>query len=474
MKTKIISFIAILLILTAAFGNTAYNPIVFAEQTDSGTASDNSSNKGNDKKADSAASDENSDEDEPKIKEPKIKDGTDEDYKPTASGLIIGDTKTGLIIYKENSDEEFNPGSLVKVITAITAIEFSKDFDKKVKVPEGIFKNYTHTEGNLGLKSGDEISIGNLISAMIMQDAGDCAVVLANTVCETYDRFIIEMNGVLKRSGAKNTSVSEPTGCEGKKQYTTLDDMFKIMRYASNNKKFLELTDKNTISNGTRGGNAGGGRTANINRFMSDYFSESYYNTNIHGIKGYYNDDDDCGMAVRYIDDAYDMIALCTGSDYVNSRNYAYEDIRYLLRKAYRSYSNYVLAAENDILGEIEITNGKESKRVLLLCKNEIDARLPNEYDRNKIEKKVEKTGDVRAPIKKGEKLGTVTVFYDGTECGKSDLIADRDIDSSIINYVMYCINTAVGSIYFKLVIIIAALAFIVRMVQVNTGKGKK
>ena len=124
MKTKIISFIAILFILTASFGNTANNLSVFAEQTDSGTASDNSSNNAGDKKADSAASDENSDEDEPKIKEPKIKDGTDEDYKPTASGLIIGDTKTGLIIYKENSDEKINPGSLVKVITAITAIEF--------------------------------------------------------------------------------------------------------------------------------------------------------------------------------------------------------------------------------------------------------------------------------------------------------------------------------------------------------------
>lgn len=473
MKTKIISFIAILFILTAFFGNTANNLSVFAEQTDSGTVSGNSSNKDSDKKSDSAASGENSDENEPKIKEPKIKDGTDEDYKPTASGLIIGDTKTGLIIYKENSDEKINPGSLVKVITAITAIEFSKDLDKKVKVPEGIFKNYTHTDGNLGLKSGDEITVANLISAMIMQDSGDCAVVLANTVCETYDRFIIEMNGVLKRSGAKNTSVSEPTGSEGKKQYSTLDDMFKIMRYASNNKKFLELTDKNTISNGTSGGNAGRGRTANTNRFMSDYFSESYYNANIHGIKGYYNDDDDCGMAVRYIDDTYDMIALCTGSDYVNSRNYAYEDIRYLLRKAYRSYSNYVLVSENDILGEIEITNGKESKRVLLLCKDEIDARLPNEYDKNKIEKKVTKNSDVKAPIKKGEKLGSVTVLYDGTECGKSDLIADRNIESSILNYIMHCVNTAVGSIYFRLILIIAAAAFILRMIQVNIRKRK-
>ena len=109
----------------------------------------------------------------------------------------------------------------------------------------------------------------------------------------------------------------------------------------------------------------------------------------------------------------------------------------------------------------------------MLLCKDEIDARLPNEYDKNKIEKIVKKNSDVKAPIKKGEKLGSVTVLYDGTECGKSDLIADRNIESSILNYVMHCINTAVGSIYFRLILIIAAAAFILRMIQVNIRKRK-
>lgn len=468
MKTKVISFItAAMLFLSFNFSyiHTCIN--AYAESSQSAD-DDERDNTKSDKEAGSDAAD---DEDEVKIKEPKIKDGTDESYKPTADSLIVGDTQTGLIIYEKNSDKKINPGSLVKVITAITAIEFTKDFDKKVKVPEGIFKNYTFTDGNLGLKSGDEISVSNLISAMIMQDAGDCAVVLANTVCETYDRFIIEMNGILKRSGAENTVITEPTGNEGKKQSSTLGDMFKIMRYASKNRKFLELTDKNTIDNGTSKGNAGSGRTANTNRFMSDYFTDSYYNTNIHGIKNYYNEDDDCGMAVRYIDDSYDMIALCSGSDYVLSKNYAYEDIRYLLRKAYRSFSNYEIVGENEIVGEIEITNGKNNKRVLLLCKDKIGTRLPNGYDKNKISKNIEKKENVSAPIKKGDVLGSITVYYDNVECGKSQLIADRDIDSSILSYASHCFGTVVNSIYFKLAIVITVLSFISRMIYVNRRK---
>ena len=80
----------------------------------------NTSNAGGKKKDDGKKDDGKKDEEE-------AADDEVEKYSPHASLMLMADGDTGLVMYEKNADKQFNPGGLVKILTAITAIELCDD-----------------------------------------------------------------------------------------------------------------------------------------------------------------------------------------------------------------------------------------------------------------------------------------------------------------------------------------------------------
>ena len=163
-----------------------------SDDTKEKEASDNSEKDSKDDKDKEEKDKDKKDKEEKKEEKPK-------EYLPHSKYMLAVDLNSGLFTYEKNSDESFKPGALVKILTAITVLENVKDINKKVTVPEGILEDYNYDCGNIGLRYGEILSVRTLLEAMLIYDAGDCALALAHTTGESYEKFIALMNDTAKK-----------------------------------------------------------------------------------------------------------------------------------------------------------------------------------------------------------------------------------------------------------------------------------
>ena len=89
-----------------------------------------------------------------------------------------------------------NGGRLVKEFPHIPGIDFS---------------GTVLESENSKFQEGDEVSIKDLLYAIIVQSGNDASVVLAEGISFTEENFVIEMNNTAKKLGMKNTFFTNST-----------------------------------------------------------------------------------------------------------------------------------------------------------------------------------------------------------------------------------------------------------------------
>ena len=131
--------------------------------------------------------------------------------KTTAS--LIGDANSGALFVAENIDEPLPIASISKLMTF---------FLVKEKIAEGKFKLEdkvkvsviaSSVEGSsLDLKAGEEISIKDLLDGLMIVSGNDAAVALAELVGETESKFVTMMNDKASELGLKNATFTNASG----------------------------------------------------------------------------------------------------------------------------------------------------------------------------------------------------------------------------------------------------------------------
>lgn len=156
-------------------------------------------------------------------------------------------TSEGRLIYRRNAEERLPMASITKVMTALVVLERVQNIDSIVKITS----EAVGTEGSsIYLKLGDEITVRDLLYALMLASANDSAVALAVYVAETEQAFAELMNQKAIQLGMADTCFKNPHGlsCEG--HYTTAVDYAKLMSYALDDPSFMEIigTAKRTLS----------------------------------------------------------------------------------------------------------------------------------------------------------------------------------------------------------------------------------
>lgn len=131
--------------------------------------------------------------------------------KTTAS--LIGDANSGALFIAENIDEALPIASISKLMTF---------FLVKEKIAEGKFKLEdkvkvsviaSSEEGSsLDLKAGEEISVKDLLDGLMIVSGNDAAVALAELVGETESKFVTMMNDKASELGLKNATFTNASG----------------------------------------------------------------------------------------------------------------------------------------------------------------------------------------------------------------------------------------------------------------------
>ncbi|UPA22712.1 serine hydrolase [Candidatus Peribacteria bacterium] len=146
----------------------------------------------------------------------------------SASGVIITDLESGQVLFERNADISRPMASLTKLMTALIIVE-NHPLDTLVKVPMDILKtagnDYEH------LPPGDTFTVGDLLSAMLINSSNDAAVTLAKFHSGTIADFATVMNDRAASLGLLHTSYENPIGFDAPLQDSTPQDLAWLAMY---------------------------------------------------------------------------------------------------------------------------------------------------------------------------------------------------------------------------------------------------
>lgn len=138
----------------------------------------------------------------------------------TARAAVAIDLKTGAILFARDHQEELAPASVTKLLTALVARDVYF-LDQVLVVDQNLF-----VPGNsIAFTAGEEVSVANLIKALLIQSGNDAAEILALNHPEGYQGFINQMNEHASALGLTNSHFLNPSGLDAPGHHSSALDI---------------------------------------------------------------------------------------------------------------------------------------------------------------------------------------------------------------------------------------------------------
>lgn len=380
-----------------------------------------------------------------------------------SKAAILVEVSTGRILYEKNSTKQLYPASTTKVMTAILVLEKCNLTDM-VTVNETALGNLPSGYVTCNLQVDEEISVNDLLYALMVKSANDAAYVLAEHVGGSVDAFADMMNIKAREIGCTGTHFVNPNGVHDDRHYSTAYDLYLITKYAMQNETFRKLvaTTEYTLPATNKYPNAD--RSFTTTNQLLNPESTAYYYKYATGVKtGYTSQAGNCiiSMASR---DGLDFIAVVLGGGATPSGlNARFIDSKTLFNYGYDNYTLTKVKEAKTVVETIEIENGaKETKNLNVLINDSITVINNKSINMNDIIPEIKIDENLLAPIEKGQVIGSIKYKVDDIEYS-SELIADHAVEEK--------------PDYTILILIIAGLLLVViggRLYRKTTKKSKK
>ena len=139
---------------------------------------------------------------------------------------ILVDVATGRILAERNSHQHMFPASTTKTMTALVALTYGK-LDQTVTVGPAAAAT---GESSIGLQVGETFTLADLLRAALIKSANDSCVAIAEGVAGNVPAFVDLMNKKARELGALDTHFANPHGLHNPDHYTSAYDLALIAR----------------------------------------------------------------------------------------------------------------------------------------------------------------------------------------------------------------------------------------------------
>ncbi len=183
-----------------------------------------------------------------------------------AEAAVVMDAKTRRVLFTKNATQIMYPASTTKMVTLLTALERG-DLDSIVTVSPNAAAT---EESNLGLNAGDQLTLRDLLTGMMLISGNDAAVAAAEHIAGSVPAFADMMNARVDKIGMVNTHFSNPNGLpDPYNHYSTALDLAKIAATGMQNPDFSRIVS--TPEYVVHLLNRAPIKVSNINKFLKIY-----------------------------------------------------------------------------------------------------------------------------------------------------------------------------------------------------------
>lgn len=343
------------------------------------------------------------------------------DFDITGEYVTLYNMNEDTLLYSKNDTKKTSIASLTKMMTTLVAIEEIDDLDKIVTIKERDFEG-TVGYSKAGFKVGDKVTYRDLLYGIILPSGADAVNAVVNNTLG-YDKFIKKMNETAKKIGMNDTSYANPVGKDDENNYSTSNDLAKLLKYALKNKtiKTIFTTKNYKTSNGIN-------LESTVNRY------ENILNTNeIKGAKsGFTKDAGRCLASITTLNNV-DYLLVVINSSTTNPYN-AIKDTITIYDYYNNDYGYKNIINDDTFIKEIPVDFSKE-KTYKITGSEDIEKYLKNNTE---VTYKYVGSDKVTFNTKKGSKLGVVKIYDGDVLLATSNVYLENNIEYyPIITYIM-------------------------------------
>lgn len=353
-----------------------------------------------------------------------------------AKSAILIEASTGEILYEKNSHEKLPPASMTKMMSMLVIVENIEkgviSWDEKITVSE----NASSMGGSqILLETGEQMTVSDLFKGVAVMSGNDAVVALAEAVAGTKDEFVKMMNNKAKELGLKDTSFKNPHGLDEANHYTSAYDMAMIAKELVKHEKVLEYTS--IYEDYLRKGTDKEIWLTNTNKLVRFY-------TGVDGLKTGYTSEAGYCLTATAKKNSMRLISVAMGEPDSKTRNV---EITSMLDYGFAQYRVTSLINKNKVIAKVEVDKGKQ-KYAEIVPKSEVTIMSKKTNKIGKITYKLE-TKNIKAPVNKNQKVGTLQILENGKEINKVDVVVKSKISKANIGelYLRYLSDIVNGQI---------------------------
>lgn len=347
------------------------------------------------------------------------------------SGIIM-EASTGKILFDKNMDEQKSPASMTKIMTMLLTVEAIESGKISLEDEVNISANASKMGGSqVYLEENSTATVEMLLKSIAIGSANDASVAVAEKIGGTESNFVNMMNKRANELGAVNTTFKNPHGLDEEGHLTTAHDLALIARELIKHEEILKLTStyETTITHK----NGKSLWLVNTNKLIK------FYN-GLDGLKTGFTDNAGYCLTGTMLRNDMRLITVTMKAPTKEDRN---TDTINLMEYAYSMYYKSTLIKKDKKIGDMFIDNAKKRK-VSYYLKEDASVILDKDVRNIKYNYSV-KLNNVKAPLKKNDVVGTLTLHLNNQDINYN-LIVKENIKKSnyfvrLNNYLKDIIN---------------------------------
>ena len=404
------------------------------------------------------------------------------DYEPKCDCIYMVNLDTGMVVYEKNADKIKYPASLTKMMTCMIALEyFAAPEAEYVTISNAVMTDRTLINNgvwsNGQLVEGERVTLKDLLYCAMLPSDNYAALAIAYYVSEQkggngeLQWFIDKMNEKAKELGCENTLFMNPHGLFHEHHYSTAKDLFLIAQAAMNNPELAEIVGEPVYKRGqtnmhpTYSDGKDYCRLENTNMMLSTAYEE-YFFQYVKGTKTGFIAKSSHNFASYATKDGYSyiIIALDDGAKKNKDTNYAMLDSKALYQWAFSNLALKEVVKSNTAVTTANIDLAWNRDTIELYPKESFTTLMLDNIESSSIMVRTDLPEAIKAPVKKGEVLGTAQLVYGSEVIGTVELVAGETIQRSELLYIFSLISGLFGSTVFIVlvaVLVLVAVAYV-------------
>lgn len=350
---------------------------------------------------------------------------------PHASAAYVCHLGSGTVMLAKNVDSVRFPASTVKIMSGLIACRLAEgQLERQITVTAQMLEDVGGR--TLKLKSGELVTVQDMLYAAFCGGYNDAVNVLAYALCGSTQAFVEQMNREAATLGAEQTVYTNPTGLHDDAMVTTAADTAKIATEAAKNPLFMQITS--AVKYKMPATNLSIERMIHNRNSLTQY--GNYFNASCKGMNAGETDEGGlCCVTIAERDqEQYLCLVMGAEDDMIPSKNdpekleyvdYSYQHINELADWACDSFTTRQVLEAGQTTIKIPVENtGVFGLEIDVCAKESLSVFLPREATDDQLDVRCHLNQTyVDAPVKSGQVVGVITVRYKGTILGSVDAV---------------------------------------------------